>query len=318
MTSIGKYRHLMRCSDADGFFTMLAIDHRANLREQLEQQQPITDDEFVAFKQTIIQAVLPQSTALLADPDFGIGAGIAERRIPGQIGLLSPIEVTDYGLHPSKRTMELIPNWTVEKIKLMGGDGIKMLLPYHPEDDNSDKLTYVQSIIDDCTKYDLPYFLEPIAYSRNPEQPLSNTELLEIMIEMAKTFSEMGVDVLKLQFPVDAKQSRDESEWLSACEAVTAACTVPWALLSAGVDYDTFAIQARIACESGASGVIVGRAVWKDAVSLNGDERHAFLNKIAVPRMAELNAICREHATPWWEGVTAPESNIGWYTDYNE
>ena len=316
MTTIGKYRHLMRCSDENGVFAMLAIDHRANLRQQLEQQRAITDDEFIDFKQCVIEATLPHSTALLADPDFGIGAGIANRRIPGQIGLLSPIEVTDYGLHPSQRKLELIPNWSVQKIKSVGGDGIKMLLPYHPKDDNTEKLERVQHIIDDCTQYDIPFFLEPIAYSRNLEESLSNAELLDIVVEMAGAFSEMGADVLKLQFPVDAKQSHDVTEWQSACEAVTKACTVPWALLSAGVDYATFAKQAEIACEAGASGVIVGRAVWKEAVSLSGDDRNTFLQTQASQRMADLYAICRDKATPWWERVDAPENAIGWYEDY--
>jgi tagatose 1,6-diphosphate aldolase len=131
MTSMGKYRHLLRSSDPAGFFMILAIDHRDNLRAQFND---ITDSQFATFKQDVINAALPHSTALLTDPAFGIGPGMAARSIPGQIGLLAPIEVTNYDLHASQRQMQLIPHWSVAKVKRMGGDGIKMLLPYHPDD----------------------------------------------------------------------------------------------------------------------------------------------------------------------------------------
>ena len=37
---------------------------------------------------------------------------------------------------------------------------------------------------------------------------------------------------------------------------------VPWVLLSGGVPFETFFRQTQVACEAGASGVMVGRAVW--------------------------------------------------------
>lgn len=133
---------------------------------------------------------------------------------------------------------------------------------------------------------------------------------------MARIFSEMGADILKMQFPVDAKQSQDESEWQSACEALDSACTVPWALLSAGVDYPTFARQARIACEAGASGVIVGRAVWAEATQLTGDDLTQFLTTTAHQRMDELAEICAKYAHTWHTSVDPPNTDADWYTHY--
>jgi len=89
---------------------------------------------------------------------------------------------------------------------------------------------------------------------------------------------------------------------------------VPWALLSAGVDYPTFARQAQLACEAGASGVIVGRAVWSEAVKLHGDERENFLNTIARQRMQELSDICAATATDWRTKVAKPDTALDWYT----
>jgi tagatose-1,6-bisphosphate aldolase len=128
----------------------------------------------------------------------------------------------------------------------------------------------------------------------------------------------MEVDILKLQFPVDPKQESDETVWRAACDEVDAAATVPWTLLSAGVDYETFAAQARIASAAGASGVMVGRAVWAEAAELQGADRTDFLRTVARQRMAQLAQICADHAHPWFERIDAPDSALNWYERYGD
>ena len=54
------------------------------------------------------------------------------------------------------------------------------------------------------------------------------------------------------------------------CRAITKiAGQVPWAVLSAGVDHSVFLGQVEAAIKNGASGVIAGRALWKDCISLD-------------------------------------------------
>ena len=317
MTTPGKYHHLRRCSTRAGHFVVLAIDHRANLLQVLNQAAPITEAEFTTFKQTIIQTLADEVSAVLTDPAFGIGAGIANRSF--RAGLLAPIEVTDYDLHPDQRQIEFIPHWSVHKIKRIGADGVKLLLPYHPEAASaSERETIVRQLVDQCAEYDIPFFLEPITYSLDPNKPLDNSELRQITVEMARRFSSMGVDVLKLLFPVDPTQSSSEAEWLSACQEVTAACgAVPWTLLSAGVTYEMFLKQAHTACAAGASGVIVGRAIWNDAVALQGETRTHFIQTTMVERMRTLAALCADYGTPWFERVTAPDTSPTWYEAYD-
>jgi tagatose-1,6-bisphosphate aldolase len=313
---MGKYRHLGRVASADGHFVVLAIDHRANLRDELDRGAPraIDDETFAAFKQEVITALAAEVTGVLTDPAYGIGQAVAARTVHGRLGLLAPLEITNYDLHPSQRELEFIPGWSVAQIKRMGGDGVKLLLPYHPDADSAaDKQAAVEQIVADCARHDIPFFLEPVAFSLDPAFPLPDAELREVTVTMARQFSALGVDVLKLQFPANARQNSDRASWREACAAVDAACSVPWALLSGGSDYPTFADQARIACESGASGVIVGRAVWSDAVTLDGEARATFLRTTAAERMRELAAICAQHARPWFARVTAPDASLNWY-----
>jgi tagatose 1,6-diphosphate aldolase len=318
MTTLGKYRHLMQSSTDAGHFVILAIDHRANLKSALDAAASVSlaDDEFVAFKQGVMRQLLPMTSAVLVDPDYGIGRGVIDRTISGRHGLLAPLEVTDYDVHPSQRQLAWIEGWGVAQIKRAGGAGVKLLLPYHPDAaDTPTKHQAVKRIIDECAEHDIPFFLEPIIYSLDPTQQLASDEKRRCVVGAAATFSAMGADVLKLEFPIDPKQEADQSVWQAACEAVTAAATVPWALLSAGVDFATFLKQAIIATQAGASGVIVGRAVWAEAVKLQGAERQTFLGGEAVTRMRDLAQVCADHATPWWENVSPPNGSVGWYLD---
>lgn len=315
---IGKYRHLSHASTPAGHFVVLAIDHRANLLDALNQHAPapLNDEAFTAFKQSIIDTLATRASAVLTDPAYGIGAAVANRALPGQVGLLAPVEVTNYDLSPDKRDVEFIPGWSVEQIKRAGGDGVKLLLPYHPDSQNAvKKLDIVRQIISECDRWDIPFFLEPIAYSPDPNRRLTNDELRQVTVNMATGFSEMGVDILKLHFPVDPAQSEDEDVWRAACESVNAACTVPWTLLSAGVPFDTFLKQARIACQSGASGVIVGRAVWNESIPLQGAERTTFIHTTAVERIGQLAKLCADTATPWFERTEPPAHGPDWYLD---
>ena len=319
MTTIGKYRHLTRASNIDGHFVIMAIDHRDNLLAQLNQHAdaPLSDEAFTDYKQTVIEALAPHATAVLTDPAYGIGEGVVEGTLPAGIGLLAPIEVTDYALHPSERELALIPNWSVAKIKRIGADGVKLLLPYHPSAQNAEtKHEIVRQIIADCAIHDIPFYLEPIAYSLDPNVTLTNDERRQITVTMTRTFSDMGVDILKLPFPIDSNLSDDYDEWRSACEAVNDVCEVPWVLLSAGVDFDVFAKQTEIACQAGASGVIVGRAVWKESIALKDDALDDFLDQKAVFRMMKLAEICEANARSWQESIDPPTITPTWYEQY--
>jgi tagatose 1,6-diphosphate aldolase len=71
---------------------------------------------------------------------------------------------------------------------------------------------------------------------------------------------------------------------------------VPWAVLSAGVDHATFLKQVEAAMENGASGVIAGRSLWKDCISLDREVTRERLTRLAVPRLREIRAVIQRHA----------------------
>jgi tagatose 1,6-diphosphate aldolase len=87
-------------------------------------------------------------------------------------------------------------------------------------------------------------------------------------------------------------------------------------LLSASVDYEIFLRQVTVACEQGASGVAVGRAVWKEATKFADTERLDFLRVTALERMQRLTALCEALAKPWMTFYTPPALSPKWYMDY--
>jgi tagatose-1,6-bisphosphate aldolase len=138
-----------------------------------------------------------------------------------------------------------------------------------------------------------------------------------VVVETARRLVPLGVDVLKTEFPVDIEQEPDENTWRQACTQLSAACTVPWVLLSAGVSFDTFLRQARIACDAGASGVMVGRAVWKEAVTTNSPARTHFLNGVARERMRRLGTLCDALGRPFTDIYNRPQLTPNWYREYD-
>ena len=159
--------------------------------------------------------------------------------------------------------------------------------------------------------------LEPLSYSLDPSKTkLDSIEKRYVVVETAKRLVVPGVDVLKAEFPVDPNVEKDESVWDSACEEISVASPAPWILLSAAVDYEDFLRQVIVACEAGASGIAVGRAVWKESVQLVETERQDFLENVAIERLARLTDLCTALGKPWQDFFKMPNVESDWYSQY--
>jgi tagatose 1,6-diphosphate aldolase len=310
--SPGVYRRLRRCADSHGAFAILALDHRGNLIGEMERaratplpdddaRQPVTADDVIGLKAAILRHLLPEATAALIDPDYGLPALIHaenDTRLPS-VGLLAPLEVTDYG----RKVQTMIPDWDVGKLARAGFDGAKLLLYLHPDAPDFDaKRALVDATIEQCRAYHLPLFFEPIIQAPDPARPLSPDEKAAAIIAIARDFSRRGVDVLKVEYPGDA-----------ALAALHEACAVPWTLLSAGAPFEVFLRQAAAACMAGAAGVIAGRAIWGEALALESDARDHFLATNARERMTQIAALCRALAQPQTARRPFDPIAVGWY-----
>jgi len=134
------------------------------------------------------------------------------------------------------------------------------------------------------------------------------------VVDSARRLTPLNVDILKAEFPLDF-QDKDESTWMRACEEISSASVTPWILLSAAVDYETFVRQVTAACIAGSSGIAVGRAVWKEAVTMENKERNTFLSTIGKERLSRLSSLCKALGKPFYDFYQS-ETSFDWYQNY--
>jgi tagatose-1,6-bisphosphate aldolase len=319
---LGVRRGLDACASSRGTFAVLALDHRQNLRKELRPADSgaVTYDEMVEFKRAAVRALAPVATGTLLDPEIGAAQSIADGSLPGRAGLIVAVEATGYDGPSTARISRVLDGWSVEKVKRMGASAAKLLVYYHPDAANAgDQERLVATVAAECHAADLALFVEPLSFSLVEGEELRSDERRRVVIETARRLTAIGGDILKAEFPYDPSVN-DRGRWRDACAELDEASTLPWVLLSGGVDDATFEAQVSTACEAGASGVLAGRSVWADAATMEPAARDAFLATTGRERMARIADLVDAVARPWHDRpgplTTAPPPGDGWYRDY--
>ncbi len=313
----GRWRGLRTTSSRKNVFNILAFDQRGNFRKMLP---PDTGYEAaVQMKRDIVMSLSYHASAVLLDNEYGLPSIVD---MNGSSGILMAYEESGYSGDSTYRGIKFDDNWTIPKIKSVGASAVKVLAYYNPKSGElaAQIEALLKQVADDCHKHDLPFFLEPLTYSLDASVAKESAEFAklrpDLVIESAERLSKLGVDILKMESPVDPNFDSNQQNWADTFAAVSKVSTVPWVLLSAGVNYEAFESQTRLACEAGASGWLAGRAIWKEAVSMTPEQRTTFLNSKATERMQRLNAISAQYARPWSEFYAPPVNSETWFADY--
>jgi tagatose 1,6-diphosphate aldolase len=319
---IGTIRGLDACASATGRLSVLALDHRNNLRRMLGPGDPsaVPYDQLVASKRAVVRAIMGTASGVLLDPELGAAQAVVDGSLPAAAGLIVAVEATGYGGPSTARVTSLLTGWSVAQVKRMGADAVKLLLYYHPDAANADvQESLLMQVAEECATQDIPLFLETLGYSIDESVPkLSGDARRDVVVRTARRLTAIGGDVLKCEFPYDASVT-DRARWAEACAELEEASSIPWVILSAGVDDATFEAQTEVACRAGASGVLVGRSVWGDGVVLPPSERDAWLATEGVARMQRLVDIVEREGRPWRDRSplrTHPEPSETWFLDY--
>lgn len=323
----GKLRSLASIADADGFFAVVAIDHPAAFVLGHEPADAEAGHrESVVAKVAIARALGAHASAVLVDPETSLVPLLATGTLPGPTGLVVNVELESYQLVADATTVTALrPGWDAAKIRLVGGDGLKLLWRYrHEVPEAAAHRDVVRRLANECAAVSLPLIVEPIWVPLPGEDltdPTVRATRVRGVVEYARLACELGADVVKTEFPGWVGSEEEERDGALACAELDAAVTVPWLLLSAGVTFAQFLRQTEIASRAGASGFIAGRAVWDAAVSSDPAQRAAGLEE-AVRRMDVLRAVVRAHGTPW-RPATSVEQVLAtfprdWYTTWHE
>jgi tagatose-1,6-bisphosphate aldolase len=298
-------------ANPDGRLAVLAMDQRATLRRMLDgADKPSTDADLSAFKVDVVRALAPLSTGVLLDADFGVGPVRDAGALPDEVGLLVAAEPVVKAKWNDEIRTTVDPERGAGYVLGHGGHALKFLVQWRPgrpaaagEPDLADEaLSATAAVIADCAQAGVPSVIEPLIARLPGEEPFTPETAGPIVIESATQMAALRPDLLKLEWPGSADGCRRVSEALG---------DVPWTLLSAGVGIDEFLERVQIALEAGAVGFIAGRAIWGEAVTLEGDERVAFLRETAVPRLAALCDALARDGRSWREVAGAAHALSG-------
>jgi tagatose 1,6-diphosphate aldolase len=327
--TIGKLRGLQQMASPDGIFTMCAMDHRGSLRQLMGGEKEASYEEMVERKLELCSQLAPHASAVLLDPTFGAAQCIGRGVLPKSTGLVVSIEASGYGGGSEFRFTELLDGWDAGKIKRMGASAAKLLVYYRPDliELAAKLLDMINAIGLECKNHDLPFVVEPLSYPigeevRNPAHFAKVKE--QLVLKTARQITESPIDVLKTEFPTDLRYNKNKAEAAELCRQLDEASSVPWVVLSAAVDFEAFCQQVEIACQSGASGFLAGRAIWQEAMRIDkAKERVKFLATVGADRLKKLNEIAAKYATPWYKklGLTSGElapTSESWYQEYEK
>jgi len=321
--SIGKIRGLQQLANGKGIMAMCALDHRGSLMKMLGEDYPegVSDQTMVDFKRDLCRIVAPYASAILLDPIYGAAQVIAANVLPKSTGLIVSLEKSGYSGEPEARITDLLPDWSIEKIKKMGAAGVKLLLYYRPDTGVAEKqLGMVKRLADECLAEDIPFIVEPVSYKMGKAEtdPRNFAEIKpQLVIETAKQITALPIDVLKAEFPADIKYEKNEERLADFCYQLNEASQVPWVILSAGVNFELFHREVKLACQAGASGFLAGRALWQEATQIDSlQERLVFLETTVTKRLKSLTELANNYGIPWHANVETTKIDKNWYRYY--
>ena len=282
-------------SNEKGTIAAAAMDQRGSLKKALAKAKgtDVTDAMMEEFKAAVTEVLTPHASAILLDPQWGLGPS---RKRSANAGLLLAYEQSGYDNSRPGRLPDLLPHWSVRRLKEAGADCVKVLIYYSPFDTdevNQEKHAFIERIGDECRTNDIPFFLEFVGYDAEggDEKGPAFAKIKPKVVagSMAEfTKDRYGVDVMKVEIPINMKcvegaasyageSAYTKAEALDHFRQAAEVATKPFIYLSAGVSNAEFTESLALAAESGVNfaGVLCGRATWKDGIPVYATQGEA-------------------------------------------
>ena len=138
-----------------------------------------------------------------------------------------------------------------------------------------------------CHAHGLLSIIEPVV---RPPRRGDNFDREQAIIDAAKELGDSGADLYKVEMPLHG--NGPQAALLAASRKLNEQISMPWVILSSGVDEKLFPRAVRVAMQAGASGFLAGRAVWSSVVGLPDTE--LMLRDVSVPKLQRLGEIVDE------------------------
>lgn len=281
-------RAMQAITTDEGHMLIVAADQRNGMKAAIADSpsgsEAITRDELAAVKADLVRHLANKAPAILLDPEVALPAIVDDGVLDRDTALVVGMDASGFETVDGLRYTRFVPGISARRVRELGGDVAKMLFYTRPDkqDAQSRVAQEIRDLIAACEQEGLLLIVELLTYQLDGESDEDYAEAFpSLVIEGARLAVECGARVLKLQYPGSAGAS---------AAVTTAADGAPWAVLSAGVDHETFIGQVATAMANGAGGAMAGRSLWKDSLSYDAKIREDLLTNRALPRLHELRA----------------------------
>ncbi|QEW04368.1 tagatose-bisphosphate aldolase [Microbacterium lushaniae] len=281
-------RGMQVISTAAGNMLIVAADQRNGMKAAIldapEGSSAITKAELAEVKADLVRHLANHAPAILLDPEVALPAIVDDGVLARDTALVVGLDASGFEEVDGLRYTKHVDGVTPATVRALGGDAAKMLWYTRPDrqDAGSRVAHEIRELVAACEAEGVLLIVELLTYQLPGESDEEYAASFASLVAGGAALAvACGAKVLKLQYPGSAE----------ACAAVTdAAQGVPWAVLSAGVDHETFINQVRTAMSGGAAGAMAGRSLWKDSLSISADTRAHLLTERALVRLRELTA----------------------------
>ncbi|MCO4256394.1 hypothetical protein [Pseudarthrobacter cellobiosi] len=282
-------RGMAAISTPGGKMLIVAADQRNGMKAVMNDAPDgpgsITAEQLSDAKVDLVRYLGNAAPAILLDPEIALPRVADEGVLSRDTALVVGLDASGFDTVDGLQYTKFVPGMTPRRVRELGGNVAKMLWYMRPDlqDASSRVADEIRELVTACTDEGLLLIVEILVYRLEDESEEAYAAAFPGLVAGAARLSvECGAKVLKLQYPGSGEASASVTE---------AAAGVPWAVLSAGVDHETFIRQVEIAVANGAGGAMAGRSLWKDSLAVSAEVRERLLTTRALPRLQELEAI---------------------------
>ncbi|HHG8774814.1 TPA: sulfofructosephosphate aldolase [Raoultella planticola] len=275
---------------ASGGFAMLAVDQREAMRLMFAAagtKLPVTDSVLTDFKVNAAKILSPYASAILVDQQFCYRQVVEQNAVAKNCAMIVAADEFIPGNGIPVDSVVIDKKINPQAVKQEGAKALKLLVLWRSDEDAQQRLDMVKEFNEMCHTNGLVSIIEPVV---RPPRRGDKFDREQAIIEAAKELGDSGADLYKVEMPLYGKGS--QQELLTASQRLNENISMPWVILSSGVDEKLFPRSVSIAMTAGASGFLAGRAVWSSVIGLPDTE--LMLRDVSVPKLQRLGDIVDE------------------------
>jgi triosephosphate isomerase len=288
---------VQRVLDGSGRLLSLAVDHGPDAWPSPAGDTLLARD-LADPKADIVAALRGRPSSILADLEHGLPACLA-RDVITPSGLITGLERQTAPTAPVPAGDLVAEGREPAVVAAAGADAVKLMWVEDLDDPGSaERLSLLERVVAGYHAAGLAVMAEVLVAPRAGARTESPESVRRRQLDVVAEVARREPDFLKVGFPAGMDVVEGHEAARRACDDLnSAAGSVPWALLSAGLDFPVVVRQIAIACASGASGFVVGRSLWADLLDA-GSALRAGASETLAARWHQLAAVAGALALP--------------------